>query len=83
MKSMHKIVFKFRKTGVKYVQNAVHSYLQEVEIDKQHDSQLIAVSSGVTFRMCCTMHTSILLSVQSEYGTKHLSHTLAARSHTN
>ena len=41
-----KFVFKFRETGAKHIQYAVHLFLQEFEIGNQHVPQLIAMPSG-------------------------------------
>ena len=42
-------------TGAKQVQYAIHRFLKEVEIQKQHVPQLIAVAPESTFRMCYVM----------------------------
>ena len=51
----------------KHVQIAVDSFLQEVEIKKQHVPQLITVSAESRSECGAECMPSIQLSVQSEY----------------
>ena len=44
IKSINQIgFFKFRESGAKHVQHAIHRVLQELQIEKQHVPQLIVV----------------------------------------
>ena len=67
LKESFKLIYKFYEAGAKHVQYAVHFSLQQIEIEKQHAPQLIAVFLASCSECVAECVSLIQLSLQLEH----------------